>query len=162
MAFVSSPDHETDLCKEENPRWLDRGHECAQRRHLSNRRRREGKTKPLDPLAEVVGVRDICVEVAAGDAIVLALLFALRRGRLGSGFPLGPSIAPDVEEDFVVENVADKASGPERNACPERGACEGVGSKKGGCSGGAEVRPYEGPVDDVEGDTAEGNAQVGF
>ena len=45
-----------------------------------------------------------------GDTIVLALLFRGRGGgRLGSGFALCPGVAPYVEEDLVVEDVADKA-----------------------------------------------------
>ena len=164
MTPISSPDHEANLCKEEDPRRLDRGHERAQRRRGRHRRSSEGEPEPLDPLAQIVGVRDVRVEIAVRDPILLPLLFlgwAVVVVGFGFGFALGLGVAPDVEEDFVVEDVPDEAGGPECGACPERGAGEGAGEERGR-GGGAEVGADEGGVDDVEGDAGEGDAHVGF
>lgn len=96
------------------------------------------------------------------NPVVLALLCLVWGGGLGSSFPLGSGVAPDVEEDLVVEDVPGQACCPECDAGPERGACEGVGGEEGGCGGGTEVCAHEGAVDDVESDTGEGDAHVCF
>jgi len=143
---------------------VDRGQERAKRRHGGERRGSEREPEPLDPLAQIVGVRDVRVEIAVGDTIVLALGFLARTvrggGRFGLGFTLGLGVAPDVEEDFVVEDVSDEACGPEHGADPEGGAGEGA-VKEHGCGGGAEVCSEEGTVDDIEEDASEGDAHVG-
>lgn len=79
----------------------------------------------------------------------------------GFSFTLGLGIATNVEEDFVVEDVSSETEGPERGACPKDGSAEGV-SEKDGCGGGAEVGAHQGAVDDVEGSSCDGDADVGF
>ena len=158
MALVSSRNHEENLGAEENPGWLDGRHERTERRQGGKRCSSEGEPEPLDPLTQVVGVRDIRVQIPMRDPIVL-LAFRVRViVGPGLGFALGLGVAPNVEENFVMKDVPEEADGPEGGACPE----SGTSGEEGGCSVGAEVGAHEGAVHGVEGYGGKGDADVGF
>jgi len=128
---LMSPDrpghHREHFRHEEQKRRGNRRQKRSPTLDVRQGRRGECEPDPLDPLAEVVWVRDVLVQESMRDRVVFPFLLLCDLFRhLVRVF--GLLLPANVEEDLVVNDVADESCCPHQSSEPEArslvGSCE--------------------------------------
>ena len=122
MIPLMSPDrpghHRKHFRREEQKRRGDRRQKCSPALEDREGRRGEREPDPFDPLAEVVWVRDVSIQKSMRNRVVFPfLLLCDLFWRLFRVF--GSLLPANVEEDLVVNDVADESRCPHQNTEPE-------------------------------------------
>ena len=112
-------DHRKHFRHEEQKRRGDRRQKRSPTLKARQGRRGECEPKPLDPLAEVVRIRDVLVQESMRDCVVFAFLLLLCYLLWRIFCVFGLLLPANVEEDLVVNDVTDEPRRPHEHPEPE-------------------------------------------
>ena len=154
------PRHHRKHFRHEEQKWRgDRRQKRSPALKTRQGRRGECEPQPLDPLAEVVRVRDVLVQETMRDRVVFTLLLLLcyLLWRLFRVF--GLLLPANVEEDLVVNDVTDKPCCPHEHSEPETRSLVGSCKIKDTLRR-TKISAKERSVDGVENDAGEDHDNV--